>query len=149
MTTVFTRIINGELPGRFVWDDETCVAFLTANPITDGHVLVVSREEFEQWTETEPQVLSRMTEVAQLIGQAQQVEWTCPRVGLLAQGFEVPHVHLHVWPTFSGRDFDLGRAQRNPDPSTMDDAAARIRARLREQLDGTPEEENVPVDPEP
>ncbi|MDO5699464.1 MAG: HIT family protein [Dermatophilus congolensis] len=147
MASVFTRIINGELPGRFVWADDTCVAFLTANPLTDGHTLVVSRDEFEQWTDTKPQVLARMTEVARLIGVAQQAEWECPRVGLLAQGFEVPHVHLHVWPTFSGRDFDLRNAQSTPDPSTMDAAAARIRARLRDQLAGTTESENVPADP--
>lgn len=148
MATVFTRIINGELPARFVWADETCVAFLTANPITPGHSLVVSRAESPQWTQTDPLVLARMSEVARLIGRAQQAEWECPRIGLLAQGYEVPHVHLHVWPTFSGGDFDLGRAQRHPDPSMMDDAAARIRARLREQLDGTQEAANVPSEPE-
>ena len=147
MPTVFTRIIDGELPGRFVWADDTCVAFLTANPLTDGHTLVVSRDEIEQWTDTEPQLMSRMSEVARLIGRAQQTEWESPRVGLLAQGFEVPHVHLHVWPAFSGADFDLRNAQKNPDPSTMDAAADRIRTRLREQLADTPEVENIPADP--
>ena len=148
MTTVFTRIINGEIPGRFVWDDETCVAFLTANPLTDGHTLVVTREEIEQWTDADPQVLAHVGTVARLVGRAQQAEWSSPRVGLMAQGFEVPHLHLHVWPAFSGADFDLRQAQSNPDPGTMDDAAARLRARLREQLEGTPEAAHVPAEPQ-
>ncbi len=132
MPTVFSRIIAGEIPGRFVWQDETCVAFLTAAPITAGHTLVVSREEVEQWTEASPELIAHLTVVARDIGAAQQAEWGCPRVGLLAQGFEVPHLHLHVWPTFTPADYSLRNSDPDPDPAAMDDAAARLRARLRE-----------------
>ena len=142
MPTVFSRIIAGEIPGRFVWQDETCVAFLTAAPITAGHTLVVSRDEVEQWTEASPELIAHLGVVAREIAAAQQAEWGCPRVGLLAQGFEVPHLHLHVWPTFTPTDYSFRNADPDPDPTAMDDAAARLRARLRDAGHGT----HVPAD---
>lgn len=145
MASVFTRIINGELPGRFVWQDDTCVAFLSANPVTPGHTLVVPREEIDQWTETSPELMAHLAKVARLIGVAQQAEWNAARIGLLIQGYEVPHVHLHVWATDSPAQFDLSLAQASPDASLMDDAAARLRTRLRDQLEGTPEAEAIPA----
>lgn len=131
MPTVFSRIIAGELPARFVWNDERSVAFLTAAPITDGHVLVVPRQEVPEWTAAEEDLLAHLMRVARRIGAAAQAEWSSPRVGLLCQGFEVPHLHLHVWPVFSGADFDLRRADHRPDPTHQNAVAARLRAALR------------------
>ena len=68
MATVFTKIINGELPGRFVYEDDEIVAFLTIAPITHGHTLVVPRAEIDNWQDVEPAVFGRVMEVAQLIG---------------------------------------------------------------------------------
>lgn len=130
MASVFTRIIDGEIPGRFVWSDEICVAFLSANPLSPGHTLVVPRQEVAQWTEAGDGLLAHLITVARTIGVAIQDEWDVPRVGLLAQGFEVPHLHLHVWAARGPEDFDLAEAETDPDPAMMDDAAARIRARL-------------------
>lgn len=130
MASVFTRIIDGEIPGRFVWSDEICVAFLSANPLSPGHTLVVPRQEVAQWTEAGDALLAHLITVARTIGVAIQDEWNVPRVGLLAQGFEVPHLHLHVWAARGPEDFDLAEAETDPDPAMMDDAAARIRARL-------------------
>ena len=73
MATLFTKIINGEIPGRFVWSDETCVAFLTIEPVTHGHTMVVSREEIEQWTDADPKTWAHLQEVARIIGRAQQL----------------------------------------------------------------------------
>lgn len=131
MATVFTRIIAGEIPARFVWRDERCVAFLTAAPLTDGHVLVVPRQEVTEWTAAPEDLLGHLMAVARRIGAAAQAEWSSPRVGLLCQGFEVAHLHLHVWPAFSGADFDLHRANPRPDPARQDAIAARLRQALR------------------
>ncbi|MBW3086380.1 putative HIT-like protein [Austwickia sp. TVS 96-490-7B] len=131
MPSIFSRIMAGEIPGRFVWTDEHCVAFLTVAPLTPGHTLVVPRDEVAQWTDADPELLSHLVQVAQTIGRAQQQEWPSPRVGLLAQGFEVPHLHLHVWAASSPADFDLHRADHDPDPVRMDQDAVRLRARLR------------------
>ena len=68
MSTLFTKIINGEIPGRFVWKDEEVVAFLTIAPLTQGHTLVVPREEVDSWTHASPELLAKVMDVAQSIG---------------------------------------------------------------------------------
>lgn len=131
MTTVFTRIINGELPGRFVWKDETCVAFLSIGPLTHGHTLVVPRVEVDKWTEAEPGLMAHLVGVAQAIGAVQVEAFTAQRAGLMVAGYEVPHLHVHVWPSNSLEDFDLDQVDNHPDPADLDEAAERIRAGLR------------------
>lgn len=143
MATLFTKIIDGDIPGRFVWSDEQCVAFLTIEPLRPGHTLVVPREEVPVWTQLEPELLAHLTSVAQRIGQAQQAEWDSPFVGLLIAGFDVPHVHLHVWPTWGPDDHDLRNADGSPDPAAMDDVARRLRERLR----GLGAADSVPAEP--
>src|SRR5690242_7525515 len=70
--TLFTRIINGELPGRFVWRDDQCVAFLSIAPLRPGHTLVVPIAEVDEWTDLEPALASHLMVVAQTIAQAQK-----------------------------------------------------------------------------
>ncbi|WP_068399317.1 HIT family protein [Kribbia dieselivorans] len=130
-TSVFSKIIAGELPGRFVWQDEVCVAFLTIQPITDGHCMVVPREEIVQWTDASPEVNAHLMDVAQKIAQAQQAEWEAPRVGLLCEGFLVPHLHVHTWPAFSMEDFDPHRVQNDVPDAKFEEVAERLRSRLR------------------
>jgi diadenosine tetraphosphate (Ap4A) HIT family hydrolase len=132
MTTLFTRIINGEVPGRFVWQDDDVVAFLTIAPITPGHTLVVSRREIEHWLEADPETLSKVMAVAQTIGRAQEKAFGAKRVGVLLEGYEVPHLHVHVWPTQSPQDFDVKRVDIAPDPTVMDSAAETLRGALRD-----------------
>ncbi len=131
MPTLFTRIINGEIPGRFVWQDDDVVAFLTIAPITPGHTLVVPRREIEHWLEADPDTLAKVMAVAQTIGRAQETAFGAARVGVLVEGYEVPHLHVHVWPTQSPADFDLRHVDPAPDPAKMDRAAETLRASLR------------------
>ncbi|GHG45202.1 diadenosine tetraphosphate (Ap4A) hydrolase [Sinomonas cellulolyticus] len=131
MSTLFTRIIDGELPGRFVWKDPEVVAFLSIGPLADGHTLVVPREEVDKWTDAPGELLSRTMIVAQTIGKAQMEAFSAPRAGLIIAGFEINHLHLHVWPSFSEAEYDFKKVQQNPDPAVMDDAAERIRQALR------------------
>jgi len=131
MATIFTRIIRGELPGRFVWKDEKAVAFLTINPIRSGHTLVVPREEVDHWLDLSPELLAHLSAVAQSVGQALQRAFRPVKVGVIVAGLEVPHVHLHLIPVHSLGDFDFSKADKNPDPKAMDRAAAEIRAALR------------------
>lgn len=136
MTTLFTKIINGEIPGRFVWQDEDVVAFLTIAPITPGHTLVVPREEIEHWLRADAGLLAKVMAVAQTIGKAQERAFGAQRVGVLLEGYEVPHLHVHVWPTTSPADFDVKRVDQSPDPSAMDRAAETLRGALREDGHG-------------
>ena len=83
MATVFTKIINGEIPGRFVYEDEEVVAFLTIAPITVGHTLVVPREEIDQWQDVDPSAFNKVMGVAQLIGKAVTKAFYVERAGVI------------------------------------------------------------------
>jgi diadenosine tetraphosphate (Ap4A) HIT family hydrolase len=132
MSTLFTKIIDGEIPGRFVWKDDDVVAFLSINPLADGHALVVPRQEVDRWTDAPADLMQKLTAVAQTIGKAQVEAFGAARAGLIIAGFEVEHLHLHVWPSNSQAEFDFKRAQQNPEPDVMEESAQRIRAALRD-----------------
>lgn len=132
MPTLFTKIINGEIPGRFVWKDDDVAAFLSIGPLTDGHTLVVPRREIDKWTDAPADLLQKLTAVAQAIGSAQIAAFGSERAGLSIAGFEIDHLHLHVWPTNSLQDFDFSRADSNPDPERMDANAEKLRQALRD-----------------
>ena len=85
MSTVFSKIMNGDLPGRFVWSDECAVGILSINPLGPGHTLVVPREEVDHWIHADPGLLSHLTAVAHEIGKAVQEVFAPPRVGLLGR----------------------------------------------------------------
>jgi len=130
VATIFSKIISGELPGRFVYTDAQVVAFLSIAPATDGHTLVVPRQEIDQWTDADPELLTHCVLVAQRIGQAQQRAWNAPRAGLAIAGFEVPHMHLHVYPVWNMADLDITNLPVEPDEAKLDAAAERLRAAL-------------------
>ncbi|MGG5173732.1 HIT family protein [Pseudarthrobacter sp. J1763] len=131
MPTLFTRIINGEIPGRFVWRDEDVVAFLTVGPLADGHTLVVPVEEVDRWTDADPQTWSRVMDVAQKIGAVQVATFGAARAGLLVAGYEVNHLHVHVWPSNTMADYDFASVDNNPDPAQLDANAEKLREGLR------------------
>jgi histidine triad (HIT) family protein len=132
MATVFTKIIQGELPGRFVWRDDRCVAFLSINPLRHGHALVVPVEEVDHWLDLDPDLNSHLMAVSQRIGQAQMAAFSPTRIGLMIAGLEVPHVHLHVVPIDGVHDMDFANAAREPDPAAMDQAHDDLVAALRD-----------------
>jgi len=131
--SIFTRIIEGELPARFVWKDETSVAFVPLELLNRGHVLVVPRLEIDHWIDLPPDVAAHLTEVAQIIGRAQHEAFAPARIGMMIVGFDVPHVHLHVVPVDTLSHFDFRLAERHPDPADLDQAAELLRSTLRAQ----------------
>ncbi len=133
MPTLFTRIIDGELPGRFLWKDEHCVAFLSINPLQVGHTLVVPRAEVDHWLDLDPALTAHLTRVSQTIGRALMAAFRPVKVGMMIAGLEVPHVHLHLVPIQGLRDLDFANAERNPRDEDLDAAADKIQAALREQ----------------
>src|SRR4051812_32371949 len=132
MPTIFTRIIEGELPGRFVWRDDVCVAFLSIAPLKHGHTLVVPRAEVDHWIDLDPDVNAHLMRVAQQIATAQQQAFSPGRIGLMIAGLEVPHVHLHVVPIDGMADLDFANVDPDPDPGALDGAAGALRAALRD-----------------
>ena len=127
--SVFSRIIAGDLPSRAVYADDDVVAFLSIAPLTLGHTLVVPRAQVDRWEGIDPALWGHLSAVAQRIGQAVRTAFGSDRVGVVVAGFEVPHVHVHVFPADGMDDFDFAHARPRSDEQ-MDDAATRLRAAL-------------------
>ena len=131
MSTIFTQIIEGKLPARFVWKDDVCVVFLSNRPLRPGHSLVVPRAEVDHWIDLDPDTLTHLIETAQAIGRAQMAGFKPERIGVMLAGLEVPHCHFHVVPIRGLHDLDFGNQNPNPDPALMDEAAEITRRELR------------------
>ncbi|HEY1455651.1 MAG TPA: HIT family protein [Candidatus Dormibacteraeota bacterium] len=131
MPTLFTQIIEGKLPARFVWKDDQCVVFLTNRPLRPGHALVVPRREVNHWIDLEALLLDHLVQTAKVIGRAQMAAFKPERIGMVLAGLEVPHCHFHVVPIRAVHDLDFGNQDPNPDPAEMDQAAEAIRRELR------------------
>jgi len=130
LATIFTRIIEGDLPARFVWKDERCVAFLSINPLRSGHVLVVPRVEVDHWLDLDEDLMAHLMNVSRRVGRAIQRGFEPTRVGLIVAGLEVPHLHIHVLPIDGIEDLNFENAAREPDPAALDRAADTIRREL-------------------
>lgn len=141
MSTVFTKIIEGEIPGRFVYRDETVAAFLTIEPIAYGHTLVVPVKEIDKWTDADPRTWKHMNEVAQMVGRAIIEVFGSARAGYMIAGFEVPHAHIHVFPANDMSGYNLQNIMRadETDAAKMDEAAAKLRDALGVGDDGRAE----------
>jgi len=130
MPSIFTRIIAGELPSRFVWKDDRAVAFLSIAPMRPGHTLVVPRLEVDHWIDLDPDLAAHCFTVAREVGRAQQTVWQPRRIGLMIVGEEVPHTHLHVVPIDDPGQLSFAHVDHTPDPDALDDAARRLRTAL-------------------
>src|SRR5919106_505756 len=124
MATVFSKIIAGEIPGRFVWRDDRAVGFLTIAPITPGHALVVPIDEVDHWVDLEPDLAAHLMEVAR----AQMQAFSPRRIGMIIAGLEVPHCYLHLVQIDTEADLSFAKADHSPDPAALDSAAERLRA---------------------
>jgi histidine triad (HIT) family protein len=130
MSSVFTKILDGEIPGRFVYRDDISAAFLTVAPITPGHTLVpvpMARRTLPHSHDTAAHLML----VAKRVAAAQQRVFQPRRVGLMIAGMEVPHTHLHVLPIGSEGDLDFAKAR----PDTPGEELDRIAEQLRAELD--------------
>lgn len=130
MPSVFTRIIDGDLPGHFVHTDETCVVFLSINPITDGHALVVPRQETDHWVDLSAETNSHLMNVAHRVGVAHQAVFGTDRIGLMIAGFEVPHTHLHVIGIDRMADMDFANAATTVDHAQLAGFAEQLTTKL-------------------
>ena len=129
--TLFTRIIQGQIPGTFVYRDDLCVAFMTISPITAGHVLVVPIDEVNEWTDLSSELNSHLFKVAAQIGEAQKMAFKCERIALIIAGFEVPHCHLHLIPSNSMADLNFENAVTSSNRDDLEQSSTLIIAELR------------------
>jgi diadenosine tetraphosphate (Ap4A) HIT family hydrolase len=136
--SVFTKIINGELPGRFVYRDDVCAAFLTIEPLRYGHVLLVPIEQVDKWTDLDSETWLHLSTLSQEIGEAIKTAYDTPRTGFIIAGFDVPHAHIHLFPTEKMSEYDFAKAMAMDatDQKAMDEAAVRIRQHLNTDENG-------------
>jgi histidine triad (HIT) family protein len=130
MSTVFTMIINGDIPGTFVHRDDQCVAFMSINPMTAGHTLVVPIEEIDHWIDASPELSAHLFEVSHRIAKAQERAFECEKVGMMIAGYEVPHAHIHLVPTNDMAELSFANAAAHVERDDLESYAARIIAEL-------------------
>lgn len=129
MASVFTRIIQGEIPGHFVHEDDQCVVIMTIQPMKPGHVLVIPREEVDHWDDLSEPLYQHLMSVSRRLAKAIKRAFPRKRVGMLVVGLEVPHVHIHLTPLDEMSDIqvvDLPMA----DQADLAAAAEKLRAAL-------------------
>ena len=120
MATVFTKIINGELPSYKIYEDENTLAFLALDQVNLGHTLVIPKQEVNHWFDVPTDVYAQVGANAQKIAKAIIKATGCPRVGTMVAGFEVPHYHMHLIPAWSIPDLDFKRAQKRTPEEMLD-----------------------------
>ena len=130
MPTVFTRIINRELPGRFVYEDEHCAAFLTIAPVTPGHTLVVTRREVDDWLDLSPEELNGLWAACATVSRGIDRVYKPAKVAAMLIGLEVPHVHVHLIPINSESQLNFANADTSADPAVQDQIAAELAAAI-------------------
>lgn len=132
MASVFTLIMEGKIPGNFVWKDDKAVAILTIQPIRQGHVLVIPRVEVDQWSDLPLDIASHLMQVSHKIANALKIAYPAKRVGMMIAGLEVPHTHIHLVPMDSMDDLSFAFA-KNADGEVLKQTAEKIRVLLAEQ----------------
>lgn len=120
MASIFTKIINGELPSYKIHEDDLTISFLALDQINLGHVLVVPKKEVNHWFDVPEADYNRVGNNAQKIGKAIVKATGCKRVLTTAIGFEVPHYHLHLIPAWSMADLSFAKAQRRSEAEMKD-----------------------------
>lgn len=130
MPTLFTHIINGDIPGTFVHRDDLCVAFMTINPLADGHILVVPIEEVDHWIDLSPSLSQHLFEVSHRLSTALAKAFPCERVGMIIAGYEVNHCHIHLIPTTNLGQFNFANAAATIERDVLESQARKIIAAL-------------------
>lgn len=110
MSTLFSKIISGEIPSYKIYEDEQTYAFLTIRPHAKGHTLVVPKIEVDHWDDVPEDYFNHMWRTAQFVAKVMKEKLQCSRVCVMVVGFEVPHAHIHLIPSESMADLDIHKA---------------------------------------
>jgi histidine triad (HIT) family protein len=130
MATIFTRIINREIPGHIVAEDDQYIAILDIMPLVQGHVLVIPKQEADYIFDLDDTVLSGLHLFAKKVARAIKKVITCKRIGVAVIGLEVPHVHIHLVPMNNMGDINFTRPKLKPSSEELAVVAEKIRSAL-------------------
>lgn len=127
MASIFTKIINRDIPGHIVAEDKHYIAFLDINPLVEGHVLVVPKQETDYIFDLEDEIYSGLTLFAKKVAKAIEKSVECKRVGVAVIGLEVPHVHIHLVPLNSMDDINFSKEKLTPSEEALESMATEIK----------------------
>jgi len=131
MATIFTKIINREIPGHIVAEDDNYIAFLDINPLVMGHVLVVPKQETDYIFDLDDDVLAGLHIFSKKVAKAIEKSVKCIRIGVAVIGLEVPHVHVHLVPLNSMNDINFSKEKLNPSQEELEKVASEIKNNLQ------------------
>lgn len=109
MASIFTKIVNGEIPSHKVAETDKFLAFLDVNPNTKGHTLCIPKKEVDKLFDLDEETYNELMQFSRKVGLALRKTVSCKRIGMAVVGLEVPHVHVHLIPLNKMRDMDFGR----------------------------------------
>lgn len=128
MASIFTKIINREIPANIVAEDDHYIAFLDINPLVHGHCLVVPKKEVDYIFDLDDDTLSGLNLFAKKVAAGIKKAIPCIRVGVAVIGIEVPHTHVHLIPLNSMDDINFSRPKLNPSKEELTSVADKIKA---------------------
>jgi histidine triad (HIT) family protein len=131
MPSIFTRIINREIPGYIVAEDDRYIAFLDINPLVLGHTLVIPKKEVDYIFDLDDDLLSGLTVFAKKVAIAVKQVVPCKRIGVAVIGLEVPHTHIHLVPMNSMGDINFTRQKLNPSKEELAEMTEKIKQALK------------------
>lgn len=127
MASIFTRIINGEIPSHKIAETENCLAFLDVFPLTRGHVLVVPKKEVDYIFDMDDELFSELQLFAKTVARAVKKAVPCKRIGVAVIGLEVPHAHIHLVPINTVSDINFAKEKLKPSKEELEEVAKEIR----------------------
>lgn len=131
MSTIFSKIISGEIPCYKIAETENCFAFLDISPLAKGHTLVVPKKEIDYIFDVEDKLLCELNIFAKQIAKAVQKAYPCPKVGIAVIGLEVPHAHIHLVPLNNVGDLDFKRPKLELSKEEFEEIAKNIISYLK------------------
>lgn len=126
MSSIFTKIVNGEIPCYKVAENDDFLAFLDVQPIIKGHTLVIPKKEIDYIFDIEDELLSDFIVFAKSVAKKMDKVFDCNRIGMTVVGLEVPHAHIHLMPINSITDMDFNKSKLSLSPEEMAEIAASI-----------------------
>lgn len=130
MPSIFTRIVNGEIPCYRIAENDDFLAFLDINPLAKGHTLVIPKKEVDYYFDLEDGLLASMQVFSKKVARAIDSVMDCKRVGVVVLGLEVPHAHIHLIPINSLYDIEFSRPKLKFTQEEFEQIAAAIRSAL-------------------
>ena len=130
MASIFTKIINGEIPCSKITEDENYIAFLDAFPLQKGHTLIVPKKEIDNIFDIEDNSLANMMVFAKKVAKAMEKTYDCKKIGVTVIGLEVPHAHIHLIPINAEKDMNFSNPKMTLEAEEMQKIADSIKFNL-------------------